>query len=89
MKRALILLLILVLCLSFDYAAIESVHDCEGEADCPICKIIAVLSRLFITVEALFVWVAVCPLLPLRVLSLRGRESAPCTLTTLRVKLSF
>jgi len=41
-------LFILLFCLlfSFCYAALESTHECH-EDDCPICKVIAVLSVLF------------------------------------------
>ena len=45
-SRILILLLILCVAFAFAYTAIESVHDCHGE-DCPICRIIALLSSLF------------------------------------------
>ena len=41
--RLLIWLLIVAVIFSFGYAALESVHDCHGE-DCPICKIIAILT---------------------------------------------
>jgi len=47
--RFTVFLLILCLVLSFCYAAVESAHECS-EADCPICKVIAVLSLLFITI---------------------------------------
>ena len=42
-SRILILLLILCVAFAFAYTAIESVHDCHGE-DCPICRIIALLT---------------------------------------------
>ena len=45
-SRWLILLLVLSVAFAFGYAAIESVHDCHGE-DCPICKIIAVITAFF------------------------------------------
>ena len=43
-SHVLIFLLILSLLFSFGYAAVEGVHDCHGEADCPICKVITILS---------------------------------------------
>ena len=46
-SRLLILLLVLTIVCSFGYAAIESVHDCHGE-ECPICRIIAVISTLLL-----------------------------------------
>jgi len=45
--RVTVFLIILCLLLSFAYAAIESAHECH-EDDCPICKVIAVLSLLFV-----------------------------------------
>lgn len=89
MKRALILLLVLVICFSFLYAAVESVHDCSGEAECPICKIIAVLSRIFISVEALFVSVIVLSLAAFVNYYVIERDGEPSTLIDLRVKLTF
>lgn len=50
MKRLLrvtVWLLILCLLFSFVYAALESTHECHEEG-CPICKVIAVLSLLFV-----------------------------------------
>ena len=44
--RVIVLLLILCILASFCYAAAESTHECH-EDDCPICKLIAVLSILF------------------------------------------
>ena len=51
-SRALICLLILAVLFSFGYAALESVHDCHGEENCPICKVIA-LFRVFFGVACL------------------------------------
>ena len=42
-SRVLIFFLILSIAFAFGFAAIESVHDCHGE-DCPICRIIALLT---------------------------------------------
>ena len=44
--RVAVLLLILCLLFSFGYASVESTHECH-EDDCPICKVVAVLSLLF------------------------------------------
>ena len=44
LSRVLISLLILSLLFSFGYAAAEGVHDCNGDSDCPICKVIAILN---------------------------------------------
>ena len=88
MKRALILLLIFVICLSFVYAAVESVHDCEGE-DCPICKIVAVLSRLFTSSAVFLFLVSLFRLARFAFRRALERENAPATPVSLRVKLSF
>ena len=56
--RVTVFILILCLLLAFGYAAAESTHECHGE-DCPICKVIAVLSLLFVTASVpLFLFVA-------------------------------
>ena len=89
MKRALVILLIIVLCLSFVYAAVESVHDCDGEAECPICKIIAVLSRIFTSVAVLFLSVLVLYLIRSAANMVARRAGVTFTLIDLRVKLSF
>ena len=87
MKKALALLLILVLCLSFGYASIESVHECHDETECPICRIIAVLTNLFAVTMVCFVS-AVCFALILSVSNReRSRESNPSTPIDLCVKL--
>lgn len=49
-SRLLILLLILSVLCSFAYMAIESEHDCHGEEDCPICRVISLLSAFFGTI---------------------------------------
>ena len=88
MKRVLIVLLILTICLSFGYVALESVHDCEREADCPICKIIAVLSRILSFVAVCFISILCFALLSSDNCPLKARESTSSTLISLRVKLS-
>ena len=88
MRRALIFLLILLLSLSFCYAALESVHDCEGEGDCPICKIIAVLSRVFTLVAVSFVSILCFALISSGECSMTERESIPSTLIVLCVKIT-
>ena len=43
-SRLLVLLLILSVLFSVVFVALESGHDCHGEENCPICKILATLS---------------------------------------------
>ena len=85
-SRVLIFLLALLLLFSFGYAAAESAHDCHGE-DCPICKIIALVSLMWSEI-ALFVLL----LAPLCVVSERTvpdeRGTHDATLVALKVKLS-
>ena len=90
MKKFLrIIVALLILCLLFAslYAVVESSHDCHGD-ECPICKVIAVLSA--------FLSMAVLPIL---FYSFRQREEAreeaeergvsyPGTLVLLKVKMS-
>ena len=88
MKRALAILLILVLCLSFGYASIESVHDCHGESECPICRVIAVLSHLFAVTAVCFVCLLCFALARPLSACVKERVSASRTLIDLGVKLS-
>ena len=90
MKRAfriVLLILLFSLIFSFGYAALESAHDCKGE-DCPVCKVIAVLSA--------FLGAALPPLLffVIRRRMREAEEAAECdaadsvTLVLLKVKMS-
>lgn len=89
MRRALVLLLILVLSLSFVYAALESTHECHGEAECPVCRVIAVLSGLFAVTAVSFVAVVFTALALEVSKRVRRGENVPCTsLIDLCVKLS-
>ena len=87
MRKAISVLLILLLLFSFTYAAIESVHDCEGD-ECPICRIIAVLSLLFAGVVICFISVLSFLLFSRKVPLTKSREAASSTLIDLFVKLS-
>ena len=87
MKRVVVMLLILVLCLSFAYAALECVHDCSGE-ECPICRVIAVLSTLFAVTAVCFIAVLCFALASFVPRFIKGRAGASTTLTELGVKLS-
>lgn len=46
-SRLLTLLLILSLLFALGYMALESGHDCHGDVDCPICKVIAIIAAMF------------------------------------------
>jgi len=86
--RVILFILIICLILSFAYAAIESVHDCHGDRDCPICKVLAVLSLLFgaVVLPALF-----CAVLGREQESQAIAERAhadSATLVAMKVKLS-
>ena len=87
MKRAVVMLLILILCLSFAYAALECVHDCSGE-ECPICRVIAVFSTLFAVAAVCFVAVLCFALASFVPRFIKGRAGASTTPTELGVKLS-
>ena len=86
--RGLIPFLILCLLLSFGYAAIAGTHHCHAD-DCPICKIVAVLS-VFSAVTCVFVAVALLFRLvnPPFVKMQKRKSVAPSTLILLRMKLS-
>ena len=88
MKRWMILLLILTLILSFGFASLEAVHDCHDGAECPICKIIAVLSSIFAVVAVCFVLILCFSLVGYLVFRLTNRENHSSTLIDLGVKLS-
>ncbi|MBP5404573.1 MAG: hypothetical protein J6Y74_01305 [Clostridia bacterium] len=90
MKRAfrlLLLLLILSLIFSIGYQALESMHDCHGE-DCPVCKVIAVLSCFFgVAVLPSLFFVIRRRMKSAEDLSERDAED-PVTLVRLKVKMS-
>ena len=88
MRRFLISLLILVLCFSFAYAAIESVHDCHGEGECPICRIVAVITSIFVVTAVSFVSVLCYMLIRTVIDSIIERQGVPDTLIDLCVKLT-
>ena len=90
MKRAfrlVLLILLFSLIFSFGYAALEGAHDCAGE-DCPVCKVIAVLSA--------FLGAAILPLLfvVIRIRTEEAEDAAETdaadsvTLVLLKVKMS-
>lgn len=90
MKRAFVVIVCLLICFTlcaFAYTALESTHECHGEENCPICRIIAVISSFFAACVVLCS-VALCFVLSVRRESLS--ESAPqdrLTLIDLKVKL--
>ena len=85
--KVLTVLLILCLLFSFGYVALESVHDCHGDEDCPICKIIAVLPLLWGGVCLLFLFAETLRIEKKTVLAKRGEGVSPVTPIALRVKL--
>ena len=87
MKRFVILLLILALTLSFAFTAFETVHDCAG-AECPICKIIAVLNSIFAFFTLSFVLFLCFSLIPHCLLGRAEKKTPSMTLIDLGVKLS-
>ena len=89
MKQVLLAVLILILCLSCAYIALEGRHDCHGEAECPICKIIAVISTILVADFLCFVAVLCFFRLPLLLSRVMKRRKAPSTLIALGVKLSY
>jgi len=88
MKRVLIVLLILVLLLSLTYTALESGHQCSGEAECPICKVIAVLSSIASFTVVCFLSVLFFSIVCLLAHRVTARKDAPSTLIDLGVKIS-
>ena len=87
MKRFVILLLIVILTLCFAFTAFEAVHDCAG-AECPICKIIAVLNSIFAFFTLSFVLVLCFSLISYCSLGRREKKTPSLTLIDLGVKLS-
>ena len=85
--RLLIVLLILCVLFSFGYMAMESVHDCHGEEDCPVCKIIAVLPSLWGAVCLLFLFAECFRFEKKEVFAKREEAAAVVTPIALRVKL--
>ena len=84
-SRLMILLLAILLLFSFGYAAAESAHDCHGE-DCPICKVIAVLSAMWSELVLFVLLLVSFCLLSERMIPDTERRSHP-TLVALKVKL--
>ena len=83
-----LLILLLSLLLSFGYAALESAHDCHGEVDCPICKVIAVLSAFLGIVALPIFFYVICGSEEKRRVENERDETDVVTLVLLKVKLS-
>ena len=86
-RRVLIVLLLLAVAFAFCYAAVECVHDCHGAADCPICRVVAILSSVCLP-ALLFTLLFVAFLRRERAETLDRCDFAGDTLVRLKVKLS-
>lgn len=83
--RVLTVLLILCLVFSFLFVAVESGHECE-EHDCPICKILAVVTR-FLGVSSALVFVLLCVRVAVSTLPQREEDRFVVSPVDLKVEL--
>ncbi|MBQ7713065.1 MAG: hypothetical protein IJT69_04540 [Clostridia bacterium] len=86
-RRLLIVIMLLTVAFAFCYAAFECVHDCHGEVDCPICRVVAILSS--VCLPALLFTLLFVAFLRRERAETQGRcDFAGDTLVRLKVKLS-
>lgn len=85
--RVVTILLVLCVLFSFGYMAMEAGHDCHGDDDCPVCKIIALLPVLWGAVCLLILFAVCFRFEQKEVLAKRKEGGSAVTPIALRVKL--